>query len=71
MKRLTVSNAINSLKEREQAFKEVFSHGSLSIEIYKPISADKQQPHTRDEVYVIASGSGTFRKGNTRQKKHW
>jgi mannose-6-phosphate isomerase-like protein (cupin superfamily) len=49
-------------------FAEVFAHGSLSVEIYKPIKVDNQQPHTRDEVYVVISGSGWFVNGDTRQR---
>ena len=41
-------------------FSEVFAHGSLSVEIYAPRGHDPQQPHTRDEVYVVVAGSGKF-----------
>ena len=30
------------------------------MEIYKPHQVDKQQPHERDEVYVVIAGSGIF-----------
>jgi mannose-6-phosphate isomerase-like protein (cupin superfamily) len=30
------------------------------IEYYAPVSVDLQRPHARDEIYIIASGSGTF-----------
>ncbi len=59
-KRLTVSNALNGLAKTEGLFQELFKHGSLSIEIYKPNKVDKQSPHSQDELYVIASGSGSF-----------
>lgn len=55
--------ALKLLEGSEQRFNEVFTHGSLSVEVYKPIGKDYQTPHTRDEVYVIISGSGTFSKG--------
>ena len=58
--RLTVHNALNDLAQSPDLFKEVFSHGTLSVEIYKPDKVDNQQPHSRDEIYVIASGSGHF-----------
>jgi mannose-6-phosphate isomerase-like protein (cupin superfamily) len=67
MKRLTINNALNSLKNHDQPFKELFSHGSLTVEIYKPDKVDHQTPHTRDEVYVIASGSGIFINGDTKK----
>lgn len=44
----------------------VFRHGSLEVEIYKPIKVDLQKPHTRDEVYIIISGSGLFINGKVR-----
>ena len=30
------------------------------VEYYKPDRIDKQQPHERDEVYIITTGTGTF-----------
>jgi len=66
MNRLTVVNALQSLKDENEPFKELFSHGSLSVEIYKPEGVDLQQPHNRDELYVIASGSGFFVNGESR-----
>ena len=47
-------------------FAELFTHGSLSIEIYAPKGRDLQSPHSKDEVYVVASGSGTFVCGQER-----
>lgn len=41
-------------------------HGSMIVEYYAPIAIDRQQPHTRDELYVIATGTGTFLNGETR-----
>ncbi|HVY05398.1 MAG TPA: cupin domain-containing protein [Burkholderiales bacterium] len=38
----------------------VFERGSLQVKMYRPTGTDLQKPHTRDEVYVIARGSGTF-----------
>ena len=48
-------------------FATVFEHGSLLVEIYAPRGTDPQQPHTRDEVYFVATGSGEFVCGDTRQ----
>jgi mannose-6-phosphate isomerase-like protein (cupin superfamily) len=41
----------------------VFAHGSLEVELYTPKDSDPQQPHDRDEVYVIARGKGRFFDG--------
>jgi mannose-6-phosphate isomerase-like protein (cupin superfamily) len=42
---------------------ELFRHGTLTVKLYAPRNADKQHPHMRDEVYVIASGTGRFQRG--------
>lgn len=47
-------------------FVNAFDHGTLMIEVYAPRGRDPQQPHTRDEAYVIVSGSGTFVHGERR-----
>lgn len=66
--RLTPSNALQSLQASDGTpFLELFRHGSLQVEIYKPEGVDRQTPHSRDEVYVIISGSGQFLNGTTRQ----
>lgn len=58
--------ALNKLQEEGTVFDTVFSHGSLSVEVYKPNKVDKQQPHDRDEVYIIISGNGEFLSGDER-----
>src|ERR1700761_1689210 len=35
-------------------------HGSMSVEIYRPVNIDPQTPHEQDELYVIINGSGRF-----------
>lgn len=49
-----------------ERFAKVLEHGSLYVEIYAPRGSDPQQPHTRDEVYVVVSGSGEFVNGDAR-----
>lgn len=44
----------------------LLAHGSLELRWYAPTGVDSQTPHTRDEVYVVASGSGWFRRGTER-----
>ena len=50
-----------------KAFVTLFRHGTLEVEFYKPEGTDPQQPHARDEVYVVASGSGWFVLGGDRR----
>ena len=41
---------------------ELFRHGTLTVELYAPRGTDPQTPHSRDEIYVVASGKGRFRR---------
>jgi mannose-6-phosphate isomerase-like protein (cupin superfamily) len=41
-------------------FANVFHHGSLDAGVYAPVGEDTQQPHTRDEVYVVLTGRARF-----------
>jgi quercetin dioxygenase-like cupin family protein len=45
----------------------VFAHGTMEAELYTPQRADPQQPHDRDEIYVVARGTGQFFDGHQRQ----
>ncbi|AFD05591.1 cupin domain-containing protein [Solitalea canadensis] len=57
---ITTTDALKKLDDSKELFLELFKHGTLSVEVYKPVGADFQTPHERDEVYVIISGSGDF-----------
>ena len=46
----------------------IFRHGMLDAEIYTPVGTDPQTPHQRDEVYVVARGSGLFFNGKDRSE---
>jgi len=47
-------------------FVKLYEHGTLVVELYAPRGKDPQQPHTRDEVYFVATGRGTFVDGPER-----
>jgi len=57
--------ALKKLEDSPNVFVELFKHGSLCVEVYKPIKEDHQQPHLQDEVYIVISGSGKFKNGDT------
>lgn len=57
--RLTPGGALAQLNA-ETTFVSVFTHGSLEIEIYRPVGGDPQTAHDRDEVYAVLSGNGIF-----------
>ena len=35
-------------------------HGTMQLRLFVPGGHDRQQPHTRDEIYVVISGRGEF-----------
>ena len=67
MKRLTIFNALSELEKDSELYKVLFNHGTLEVGIFKPEKEDNQDPHPRDEIYIVTSGSGLFIKGNEKQ----
>jgi len=47
-------------------FDVLFERGDLSVEFYAPRGVDLQEPHDRDEIYIVATGSGTFVRSGER-----
>jgi mannose-6-phosphate isomerase-like protein (cupin superfamily) len=35
-------------------------HGTMTLRYYAPKGRDPQTPHDQDEIYIVASGRGTF-----------
>lgn len=62
----TVAEATAALAKSGAEFVTLFSQGTLEVEIYRPVGVDRQQPHEKDELYVVIAGSGTFVHGGER-----
>lgn len=58
--KVSLSEASQRLQKSAQEFLVLFQNNALDLELYKPQLVDKQTPHDRDEVYIIASGTATF-----------
>ncbi|MGD9603825.1 MAG: cupin domain-containing protein [Gammaproteobacteria bacterium] len=43
---------------------QAFDTGEIELRHYAPRDADPQTPHTRDELYFVISGRGTFVRGD-------
>ena len=41
----------------------LLAHGSMQLRWYAPHGTDAQTPHTQDEIYVVVTGRGQFRRG--------
>jgi len=66
---VTLAEALRRVPDPQgKRFAVVLEHGTLSVEIYAPRETDLQTPHTRDELYVVMSGSGQFVNGEGRHR---
>ncbi|CAB3800120.1 hypothetical protein LMG28138_04794 [Pararobbsia alpina] len=62
--RISEAEASRLLSELPLPFSVLFERGDVSVELYAPRGTDTQSPHARDELYIVASGSGTFRRAD-------
>ena len=58
--KISQDQAIQQLRQSEKELLPLFETPLLSVEVYQPHLVDKQQPHDRDEFYLIISGRGRF-----------
>ena len=65
---VTLEHAANGEPPAGNLAVPVFAHGSLEAELYAPRGSDRQRPHSRDEVYLVARGAGLFFDGHTRHE---
>ncbi|HET8646384.1 MAG TPA: cupin domain-containing protein [Vicinamibacteria bacterium] len=68
-RRLTVGDALAALPgPNGERWVIALARGTIQVEMYAPRGKDPQGPHTRDELYVVVSGSGDFLNGGTRHR---
>ena len=60
--RIALQEAGERLTEVPEVFVELFKRGDLSVELFAPHEVDTQQPHEQDEIYIVAAGTGVFRR---------
>jgi len=66
--RYTARRALESVAKSEDGeYTVLLEHGSMQLGCYKPQRIDRQNPHDRDEIYVIQSGRGFFFQNGARQ----
>ena len=67
-RRVSIPDALDALSKIREGIPSdfCFEHGTLLVKMYHPSGQDPQKPHTRDEIYVIARGSGWFVNGSDR-----
>ncbi len=64
--RVTLAEAMATPIPAGRRSAPVLSHGSMLVALYAPRGKDAQTPHTQDELYIVARGSGWFVNGDAR-----
>jgi mannose-6-phosphate isomerase-like protein (cupin superfamily) len=64
--RIALSEAGERLIHEAEPFVVLFRRNEFSVELFAPRHIDSQTPHEQDEVYIVAAGSGVFRRGEER-----
>jgi mannose-6-phosphate isomerase-like protein (cupin superfamily) len=67
--RFAVADVAQKLPDDPAVFRFHYAlrHGTLKLGLYAPRGHDAQGPHKLDELYIVASGTGTFVKNGERQ----
>jgi mannose-6-phosphate isomerase-like protein (cupin superfamily) len=60
MDKLTVAAALDAMALAKSNFARLLERPAFDVSLYRPEGTDPQMPHARDELYVIATGTGTF-----------
>lgn len=63
--KLLVTTAEARLKPNDvgRATALLLAHGTMELRWFAPKQGDPQTPHDRDELYIVVSGTGVFRRG--------
>lgn len=57
---LKFRDALARVPDGNMPFVRLFHESGLTVELYTPKDVDRQQPHTRDEIYIVARGGAEF-----------
>ena len=60
MLKLTLQEALARLADEESDYAPLVKERKFDLGLYQPVLIDPQTPHARDELYIIAAGTGTF-----------
>ncbi len=62
----SLANALATKPSPGNLAAEIAKFGAVDVEFYQPKGSDPQKPHSRDELYVIARGTGVFERADER-----
>jgi mannose-6-phosphate isomerase-like protein (cupin superfamily) len=52
---------------QNRRYTDLMQHGTMRVGLYALREHDPQKPHTQDEIYIVACGSGAFLNEGERQ----
>jgi mannose-6-phosphate isomerase-like protein (cupin superfamily) len=64
MQKYSIAEAIDRHLTSNTDYTCLIQAPAFDVGFYRPVRFDKQSPHARDELYIIAEGTGTFACGN-------
>lgn len=67
MDKFTVAQETDALAALKSDYRWLVERGEFDVGVYRPDKVDAQAPHMRDELYVVASGTGHFIIGDETQ----
>ncbi len=68
MHQLSIAGALGAFEGSSETYKRLLEKVDFDVGMYRPDEKDDQTPHARDEIYIVASGTGTFFCAGEREK---
>ena len=66
MTKLSIADALRRVDQSGETYAKLITAAGGDAGMYRPDKVDPQQPHKRDEISIVASGTGTFICGDER-----
>jgi mannose-6-phosphate isomerase class I len=68
MDKFSIAGALGALTDSSETYKRLLEKADFDVGMYRPDEIDDQTPHARDEIYIVASGTGIFYRAGEREK---
>lgn len=62
--KLDYAEAKGAIAKAAEPYVTLFHRNDARVLLFAPRGTDTQKPHTQDELYIVAVGSGTFVRGD-------
>lgn len=67
MAKIALQQALSALDAAGETYKRFFEKADFDVGLYRPRARDDQTSHKRDELYIVAHGSGEFVSDGSRE----